>query len=301
MTYKIPVSTLIVIHTPDPRVLLLERADHPGYWQSVTGSQDPGETLAQTAAREVAEETGLSVARYELSDWHKQNVYEIYPVWRHRYPPGTTHNTEHVFGLMLPEPLPVRVAPREHLGFMWLPWHEAAAKCFSWSNREAILELPRRLGIATAVPVGAGAAVRRAHSDDLPRVARFYAEAGYDGGVTEDDVVFMAEVSGALVGAVRLTREHGVRMLRGMQIVPARRRQGIGRTLLQRLVEAVADEPCFCIPYAHLTGFYGAAGFALAGSRELPAFLGRRLEQYRAEGKNVVAMVRGLPRTKLER
>ncbi len=143
--YKIPVSTLIVIYTPEREVLLIERSDHPGYWQSVTGSQDAGETLAQTAAREVGEETGIEAARYQLADWQKQNVYEIYPIWRHRYAPGVSHNTEHVFGLLVPERVPVTVSPREHLQAVWLPYDKAAAMCFSWSNREAILEIPARL------------------------------------------------------------------------------------------------------------------------------------------------------------
>ena len=56
---KIPVSTLVLVYTPDLRVLLLERADYPEHWQSVTGSQEPGETLAQTATRELREETGI--------------------------------------------------------------------------------------------------------------------------------------------------------------------------------------------------------------------------------------------------
>ena len=144
MTHKIPVSTLVVIHTPELDVLLLERADHPGFWQSVTGSQDAGETLEQTAAREVAEETGIDARRYELTDWNLQNVFEIYPVWRGRYAPGVTHNTEHVFGLRVPARLPVRVEPREHLAAQWLPWREAADRVFSWSNRKAILMLPER-------------------------------------------------------------------------------------------------------------------------------------------------------------
>src|SRR5206468_6327134 len=112
---KIPVSTLVVIHTSDLQVLLLERADRPGFWQSVTGSQEPGEALAATAAREVREETGLEPADYSLSDWKLENVYEIYPVWRTRYGPGVTHNTEHVFGLELPAPVEVKLSPREHL------------------------------------------------------------------------------------------------------------------------------------------------------------------------------------------
>jgi len=144
--YKIPISVLVVIHTPDMQVLLLERADHPGYWQSVTGSQNQGETLVQTAVREVAEETGLDANRYLLTDCGIQNKYEIYEEWRWRYAPEVTHNTEHVFGLLIPEPVPVTVAPREHLDFDWLPWREAAEKVFSPSNAEAIrrLALSRR-------------------------------------------------------------------------------------------------------------------------------------------------------------
>lgn len=143
--YKTPISVLVVMYTPALEVLLLERADRPGFWQSVTGSQDPGETLRETAVREVAEETGIDAGRYTLSDWEKRNRYEIYPHWRHRYEPGVTHNTEHVFGLELPTPLPVRLAPREHLAYVWMPWSAAAERAFSWSNVEAIRELPQRV------------------------------------------------------------------------------------------------------------------------------------------------------------
>jgi dATP pyrophosphohydrolase len=147
MGTKIPVSTLVLVATHDLRVLLIERADAPDYWQSVTGSQEPGETLRETANRELLEETGIDAAAHGgLVDWKLSNVYEIYPRWRHRYPAETTHNTEHVFALEVPAPVPVRLAPREHLAHVWLPWQDAAAKCFSWSNRAAIEELPRRAG-----------------------------------------------------------------------------------------------------------------------------------------------------------
>jgi dihydroneopterin triphosphate diphosphatase len=146
--HKIPISVLVCIHTPDLQVLLLERADRLGFWQSVTGSQDGGESLRETAVREIHEETGLEAARYALTDWQMQNVYEIYPMWRHRYAPGVTHNTEHVFGLLLPQPLAITVAPREHVGYQWLPWQQAAEKVFSWTNRKVILDLAARHKVA---------------------------------------------------------------------------------------------------------------------------------------------------------
>ena len=139
--YKIPVSVLVVIYTTDLQVLLLERTDHPGYWQSVTGSQNPGETLYQTAIREVSEETGLNAADYSLTDWQVKNRYEIYEEWRWRYAPDVKINTEHAFGLCLPDIMPVKIAAREHLNYIWLPWQQAAEKVFSSSNADAILNL----------------------------------------------------------------------------------------------------------------------------------------------------------------
>ncbi len=145
MAYKIPVSVLVVIHTLDLHVLLIERADRPGFWQSVTGSKDAEEeSLETTAVREVGEETGLDARLYPLRNWNKQNQFEIFSRWRGRYAPGTTHNQEHVFSLALPTALPVILAPKEHLQYLWLPWQEAAEKCFSWSNADAIRELPHR-------------------------------------------------------------------------------------------------------------------------------------------------------------
>lgn len=143
-TYKRPVSVLVVIHTPDLEVLLLERASHPGYWQSVTGSREGNESLIDTARREVFEETGLDANRHVLTDWQLTNTFEIFEEWRHRYAPGVTQNTEHVFALMLPTAMPITLAPGEHLAYRWLPWQEAAPQCFSWSNRDAILLLPER-------------------------------------------------------------------------------------------------------------------------------------------------------------
>ncbi len=144
--FKVPESVLVVIHTPDLQVLLIERADPPGFWQSVTGSKDtPDEPWEATAVREVAEETGIDARGpgCVLRDWGLENVYEIYPRWRQRYGPGVTHNRERVFGLCVPAGTAVRLAPREHSAWRWLPWQAAAEACFSPSNAEAILHLPR--------------------------------------------------------------------------------------------------------------------------------------------------------------
>lgn len=141
MPFKTPISALILIHTPDLQVLLMERADKVGYWQSVTGSLEADETPYQAAVREVKEETGLDALQYDFQDWQMHHVYEIYPHWRHRYAPGVTENTEHVFGLCLPKPLPVTLAPNEHLRFEWVDWRHAAKRVFSWTNVEALKRL----------------------------------------------------------------------------------------------------------------------------------------------------------------
>ena len=148
---KIPQSVLVVIHTAALDVLLIRRADAVDFWQSVTGSKDSeDEPFAVAAAREGFEETGIDCRPgkpldLQLNDWHLENIYEIYPRWRHRYAPGVTRNTEHLFSLQVDPAVVVILNPREHTASRWLPWREAAEACFSPSNAEAILMLPRVL------------------------------------------------------------------------------------------------------------------------------------------------------------
>jgi dihydroneopterin triphosphate diphosphatase len=145
MSTKLPVSVLVLVHTRSGEVLLLERALRPGFWQSVTGSvEHMDEPLESAARREVLEETGIDATRGRLARWNVVYTFEIYAQWRSRFAPGVLHNVEHVFALELAERLPVRLAPDEHTAYGWLPWPEAAAKCFSWSNRDAIRMLGER-------------------------------------------------------------------------------------------------------------------------------------------------------------
>ena len=155
--FKRPISVLVVIHTYNLKILLLERALHPGYWQSVTGSQEEGETLIETATREVREETGIATTAASMADWNRTNTFEIFEEWRHRYAPDVRYNTEHVFSLDVEENTPVITAPGEHTGYCWLDYEEAAAKVFSWSNRDAILELPDRLAAQRSLTRETGA------------------------------------------------------------------------------------------------------------------------------------------------
>jgi dATP pyrophosphohydrolase len=147
--FKIPESVLVVIYTAALDVLLIKRADVADFWQSVTGSKDHvAETFEQTARREVLEETGIDCGldtplASMLTDWRLENVYQIYPGWRHRYAADVTHNTEHLFGLQVPRGTQVTLAPREHTDFLWLPYLDAAQRCYSPSNAEACLLLPR--------------------------------------------------------------------------------------------------------------------------------------------------------------
>ena len=143
--FKTPISVLVLIHTTDLKVLLIERADKAGFWQSVTGSIETEDaTLRDTAIREVMEETGLDATRFDLIDWHFSQTYEIYEHWRYRYAQGVTHNTEHIFGLELPNIVDVTLAPNEHLAYEWVDWREAAKRVFSWTNVEALRLLGER-------------------------------------------------------------------------------------------------------------------------------------------------------------
>lgn len=141
---KIPESVLVVVYTPGLDVLLMERADHPGFWQSVTGSKATREeSLRDTCERELAEETGLCVAPNDFDDWSLSHSFAIYRHWQHRYAAGVTHNTEHVFGLCVPNRFDPRLNPLEHLRHQWLEWRAAAEACFSWTNAKAIRRLEK--------------------------------------------------------------------------------------------------------------------------------------------------------------
>lgn len=200
---KLPLSVLVVVHTDDLDVLLLERAARPGFWQSVTGSLDRAdEAYEAAAAREVREETGIQLPAQSLKAWNVAYTFEIYLRWRHRFAPGVTHNTERLFSARLNERAPVTVAPEEHTAFAWLPWREAARKCFSWSNRDAILMIGAALLTAgCATGDGRLATHLEGGADDVRECAYWYR-------------ALDAEVDGAGVRDAQYTRLAGLPHLR---------------------------------------------------------------------------------------
>lgn len=135
-------------------------------------------------------------------------------------------------------------------------------------------------------------AVRVARADEHAALAAAYQAWGYGGGIAPGDRVYVAEVGDALAGIVRRTREHGVAMLRGMQVAPEHRRRGVGTQLLTALVDELGGEPCYCVPYAQLTAFYGSAGFEFIDRHDVPPFLVERVAGYRADGLDVLVMRR---------
>ena len=137
-------AVFVVAVTEDDRVLLvtLHRYTTGTISVEVPAGGSDGEDLEVAARRELLEETGLSAGT--LTDWRLENRYEIWPQWRARYAPDVTHNTEHVFGFLVPEVTVATLDPAEHIAQMWLPWQQAMEKVFSPSNRDAIWQLPKR-------------------------------------------------------------------------------------------------------------------------------------------------------------
>ena len=134
--------------------------------------------------------------------------------------------------------------------------------------------------------------IRLARPEEHARAAQAYEAWGYRGGVRPEDAVYVAEADGELAGVVRRTVEEGVTMLRGMQVAPEWRRRGIGTRLLRAFVADLGDGECWCIPYLHLTDFYGMEGFETVPGPNPPAFLQARLAEYRARGLSVLIMRR---------
>ncbi len=135
--FKRPESVLVVVHTAAGLVLMLERVSPPRFWQSVTGSLEPGERFEAAARRELAEETGLAEAA-GLVDLGLTQRFPIAPAWRHRFAPGVGENLERAFALEVPSPFDPVLNPAEHRRHSWLTAHEALARASSWTNRNAI-------------------------------------------------------------------------------------------------------------------------------------------------------------------
>jgi dATP pyrophosphohydrolase len=132
-----PESILLIVYTGDLEVLLLKRIVPFEFWQSITGSLDPGETPREAAARELLEETGIAAAE-ALIDTGEARTFTIDPRWLDRYPEGVTRNLEHEWRLRLPTADPVVIDPGEHSAWRWCPIEEAIDAVWSWTNKEAL-------------------------------------------------------------------------------------------------------------------------------------------------------------------
>lgn len=136
--FKRPESVMVVVHTHD-EVLLIKRADHDCFWQSVTGSIEHGEQPKQTAVRELYEETGIKVST--LRETGIRRSYDILPQWRHKFPPGVTRNAENLFFCPLDEKAEITLDSREHTEFQWVNFSTGIEQAWSWTNKLAIMQL----------------------------------------------------------------------------------------------------------------------------------------------------------------
>lgn len=135
--FKRPESVLVLVATRGGEVLLLTRRQPPGFRQSVTGSLHAGESPRDAALRELYEETGIETGA-ALEDLQMGARFRILPEWRARFAPGVRENREYWFRLRLPARVAVKINPREHVGYAWVPARDACALTASWSNRAAL-------------------------------------------------------------------------------------------------------------------------------------------------------------------
>jgi GNAT superfamily N-acetyltransferase len=134
--------------------------------------------------------------------------------------------------------------------------------------------------------------VRIAQAPDLNRIRTAYEAWGYQGGMKAEDTAWLAEVANGLIGVVRVAPENGTLVLRGMRIAEEWQRRGIGTRMLRRVGEWLCKRECYCVPYAHLTGFYGQIGFVEVTTGATPSFLAKRLTEYRRRALDVAILVR---------
>lgn len=131
------------MYTDNADILLLKRRQPLQFWQSVTGSLEPGELPIDAARREIAEETGL-LDEGRLTDAGITREFTIDPRWRDRYADGVIENTEHEWHYVLSSAVDINICDIEHSAFRWFPIEEAITSVWSWTNKEALQNLQEK-------------------------------------------------------------------------------------------------------------------------------------------------------------
>lgn len=125
--------------------------------------------------------------------------------------------------------------------------------------------------------------------DNLFRLNRFYRRNGHRGKARPEHRAWWLQQDDDIVAALRLEPQNWGNLLRGMWVAEKLRGEGFGSQLLQRLKQELQAQPCYCLPYSHLTRFYQQQGF-IAAQDEAPQPLRQQWQRYCERGEDLQLM-----------